>query len=63
MMKNDGNLMKTYDGTKIYLPKNIKPAFENNVIVDNYTAKNGNVYNRSDKNIELSKIWVDENHK
>lgn len=51
------------DGTKIYCPRNIIPKFETYVITDNYTDEDGNVYNRDDMNIELSKKWVDENHK
>lgn len=48
---------------KIYDPDNITPAYQTYVITDNYTAKNGRVYNRDDENIKLSKHWVDENHK
>lgn len=54
---------KSGNGTKIYRPKNIKPAFETYVVTDNYTDERGNVYNKSEENILLSKNFVDQNHK
>lgn len=61
--KKDTMLIKSSDGTKIYRPKNIKPTFETYVVTDNYTDERGNVYNKSEENILLSKNFVDENHK
>lgn len=61
--KKDTFLIKSTDGTKIYRPKSIKPAFETYVVTDNYTDERGNVYNKSEENIVLSKNFVDENHK
>lgn len=56
--------MSKKDNVKIYRPKNrIESVYKTNVIVDNYTADNGRVYNRSEENVILSKKEVDENHK
>lgn len=55
---------KSSDGTKIYYPKNIAaPMWETNVITDNYTDEDGNVYNKSDQNVLMAKKWVDDNRK
>lgn len=52
------------DEVKIYRPKNrVIPVFKENVIVDNYTDSDGNVKNRSEENVILSKREVDANHK
>ena len=43
------------DNVKIYRPKNaVTPQNITNVIVDNYTAPDGRVYNRSEENILLA---------
>lgn len=56
--------MKKVEEIKIYRPKEkIIPEWQTNPIVDNYTAKDGNVYNKYDENIELAKAEVDANHK
>ena len=50
------------DNVKIYRPKNaVTPQNITNVIVDNYTAPDGRVYNRSEENILLAKKEVDDN--
>ena len=55
---------KSSDGTKIYYPHNIvAPMWETNVITDNYTDEDGNVYNKSDQNVLMAKTWVDDNRK
>ena len=62
--RSDTGSSKNGDGTKIYYPKNIAaPMWETNVITDNYTDEDGNVYNKSDQNINMAKKWVDENKK
>ncbi len=49
---------------KIYKPKGkVLPLYETNPIVDNYTAENGRVYNRSEKNAVQAKKEVDANEK
>lgn len=56
--------MKKVEEVKIYKPKHeIIPEWETNPITDNYTAPNGNVYNKSEENILISKQEVDDNHK
>ncbi len=61
--KKDAMLIKSSDGTKIYRPKNVKPVFETYTVTDNYTDEQGNVYNKSEDNVILSKNFVDDNHK
>ena len=49
---------------RIYRPRReIEPEYMTNVIVDNITTPEGRVYNRSEKNVILSKKEVDSNHK
>ncbi len=56
--------MPKKDDVKIYRPKGkIIPQYETNPIVDNYTAENGRVYNRSEENIIQAKEEVDANKK
>ncbi len=56
--------MKKIEEIKIYRPKEkIVPEWQTNPIVDNYTAKDGRVYNKSDFNIEYAKKDVDANRK
>lgn len=56
--------MSKKEHLKIYKPKGkIVPQYETNPIVDNYTADNGRVYNRSEQNIIQAKEEVDANKK
>ncbi len=56
--------MQRKDKVKIYKPKGeVIPVFKENTIVDNYTAENGRVYNRSEENILLARDEVDANKK
>lgn len=61
--KKDTMVINSVDGTKIYRPKVLNPMFETYVVTDNYTDEKGNVYNKSEDNIILSKNFVDQNHK
>ncbi len=61
--KKDTMLINSVDGTKIYRPKVLNPMFETYVVTDNYTDEQGNVYNKSEDNVILSKNFVDQNHK
>ncbi len=62
-LKKDTMMIKSVDGTKIYRPKVLNPTYETYVVTDNYTDEQGNVYNKSEDNIILSKNFVDQNHK
>ncbi|MCD7772336.1 MAG: hypothetical protein LUH23_09685 [Oscillospiraceae bacterium] len=56
--------IKKGDKVRIYRPKGeVIPVFKENTIVDNYTAENGRVYNRSEENILLARDEVDANKK
>ncbi len=56
--------IKKGDSVRIYRPKGeVIPVFKENTIVDNYTAENGRVYNRSEENILLARDEVDANKK
>ena len=56
--------MSKKEHLKIYRPKGkIEPQYQTNPIVDNYTADNGRVYNRSELNAEQAKREVDANEK
>ena len=61
--KKDTMVIDSSDGTKIYRPKVLNPVFETYTVTDNYTDEKGNVYNKSEDNVILSKNFVDENHK
>ncbi len=52
-----------YEKSKIYLPKNVVPLNQCNVITDNVTDKQGNIHNKSFSDIVLAKEFIDENHK
>lgn len=52
--------------SKIYKPHkqgDISPVYQTYTITDNYTAKNGRVYNKYDESIILAKEEVDANKK
>lgn len=56
--------MKKVEEIKIYRPKEkIVPEYQTNTLVDNYTANDGNVYNKYDDSVELAKREVDANRK
>lgn len=56
--------MSKKEHLKIYKPRGkLDPQFEINPIVDNYTADNERVYNRSVENIIQAKKEVDANEK
>ena len=56
--------MPSKEKIKIYRPKSrIIPESVTSTVTDNYTASNGEVYNKSVDNVILSKKETDANHK